>query len=97
MTVLEPTPDRAPRGPLLRRVCFVASALALTGAFALSLSGIATTRGAVRPGGQAAAIAAQQRIASRSGGDGATGRHHCRRGDRNRSGSGAGAGAPGRV
>jgi hypothetical protein len=95
MTVHEPTPDRAPRGPLLRRVFFAASALALTAAFALSLSGIATTRGAVRPNGQAAAIAAQQRIASASDGDGdgVAGRHHCRHGDRGRSGTGA----PGRV
>jgi hypothetical protein len=90
MTVLEPTPDRAPRGSLLRRVCFAASALALSGAFALSLSGIATTRGAVRPDGQAAAIAAQQRIASDGNGDGATGRHHCRHGDRGRGRSGTG-------
>jgi hypothetical protein len=94
MTVPEPTPDRAPRGPLLRRVGFAASALALTAAFALSLSGIATTRGAVRPNGQAAAIAAQQqRIASEGEGDGVAGRHHCRHGDRSRSGTGA----PGRV
>jgi hypothetical protein len=91
MTVLEPTPDHAPRGSLLRRVCFAVTALALTAAFALTLSGIATTRGAVRPDGQAAAIAAQQqRIAS----DGATGRHHCRRGDRSRSGA---SGPSGRV
>jgi hypothetical protein len=85
MTVLEPTPEPAPRGSLLRRVGFVATALALTATFALALSGIATTRGAVRPDGQAAAIAArhQQRIA----GDGFTGRHHCHRGDRNRDGS----------
>jgi hypothetical protein len=84
MTVPEPTPDHAPRGSLLRRVCFVATALALTAAFALTLSGIATTRGAVRPDGQAAAIAAQQqRIAS----NGVTGRHHCHRGDRSRSGT----------
>ena len=83
MTVLEPTPDRAP-GSLLRRVCFTASALALSAAFALALSGIATTRGAVRPDGQAAAIAAQQqRIAK----DGFTGRHHCHHGDRSRSGT----------
>jgi hypothetical protein len=84
MTVLEPTPDRAPRGSLLRRVCFAATALALTAAFALTLSGIATTRGAVRPDGQAAAIAAQQRSISSDSSDGFTGRHHCRRGDRNR-------------
>jgi len=84
VTVLEPTPDHAPRGSLLRRVCFVVTALALTAAFALTLSGIATTRGAVRPDGQAAAIAAQQqRIAS----DGFAGRHHCHRGDRSRSGT----------
>jgi hypothetical protein len=82
VTVPEPTPDHAPRGSLLRRVCFAVTALALTAAFALTLSGIATTRGAVRPDGQAAAIAAQQRNVS---GDGFTGRHHCRRGDRSRS------------
>jgi hypothetical protein len=86
MTVLEPTPDRASRGSLVRRVCFVATALALSAAFALTLSGIATTRGAVRPDGQAAAIAAQQRIAS-EGNDGVTGRHHCHRGTRGRSGT----------
>jgi hypothetical protein len=81
MTVPEPTPDHEPRGSLLRRMGFAASALALTAAFALTLSGIATTRGAVRPDGQAAAIAAQQqRIAN----DGFTGRHHCHRGDRSR-------------
>jgi hypothetical protein len=84
MTVLEPTPDDAPRGSLLRRVCFVATALALTAAFAFTLSGIATTRGAVRPDGQAAAIAAQQQ---RIAGDGVAGRHHCRRGDRARGGA----------
>ena len=90
MTVLEPTPDRAPRAALLRRVCFVATSLALTAAFAFSLTGIASTRGAVRPNGQAAAIAArQQRIANESGGDGVTGRHHCHRGNRARPGTGA--------
>jgi hypothetical protein len=90
MTVLEPMPDRASRGSLVRRVCFVATSLVLTAAFAISLSGIATTRGAVRPDGQAAAIAAQQqRIANQNGGDGTTGRHHCRRGNRGRSGTSA--------
>jgi hypothetical protein len=86
MTVLEPTPEDGARASLLRRVGFAATALALTAAFALALSGIATTRGAVRPDGQAAAIAAeqQQRIAN---GDGFTGRHHCHRGDRSRSGT----------
>jgi hypothetical protein len=83
MIVPEPTPDHA-RGSLLRRVCFMASALALTAAFAFALTGIATTRGAVRPDGQAAAIAAaQQRTANES----FTGRHHCHRGDRPRSGT----------
>ena len=83
MTVLEPTPDRGRRS-LLRRVCFTATALALTAAFAFTLSGIATTRGAIRPDGQAAAIAAQQRLADDSAGDGVT-RHRCHRGDRARS------------
>jgi hypothetical protein len=94
MTVPEPTPDPGPRGSLLRRVSFVATGLALSGAFALTLSGIATTRGAVRPDGQAAAIAAQrqQRIAS----EGVAARHHCHRGDRNRTGAGA-PGTSGRV
>ncbi|MEA2380736.1 MAG: hypothetical protein QOH72_707 [Solirubrobacteraceae bacterium] len=88
MTVLEPTPDRAARWALLRRVGFAATGLALSAAFALSLSGIATTRGAVRPDGQAAAIAAQQqRIASAGGDDRVTGRHHCHRGTRGRSGT----------
>jgi hypothetical protein len=83
MTVLEPTPDNGPRGSLLGRVCFAATALALTAAFAVTLSGIASTRGAVPPNGQAAAIAAQQRDVAN---DGFTGRHHCHRGDRPRSG-----------
>ena len=84
MTVLEPTPENRSRGPLMRRVGFAATAVALSGAFAFTLSGIATTRGAVRPDGQAAAIAAarQQRNI-----DAATGRHHCHRGDRQRGGS----------
>jgi hypothetical protein len=79
MTVLEPTPDRSRRASFLRRACFTATAAALTGAFALTLSGIATTRGAIRPDGQAAAIAARQQTVL-------TGRHHCHRGDRNRGG-----------
>jgi hypothetical protein len=83
MTVLEPTPDDGPRGSLLRRVCFAATALALSAAFALTLSGIASTRGTVRPNGQAAAIAAQQRDVA----NGFAGRHHCHRGDRPRSGA----------
>ena len=89
MTVLEPTPENRSRGSLLRRVSFAATAVALSGAFAFALSGIATTRGAVRPGGQAAALAAaqsQRNIAA------ATGRHHCRHGDRNRGGTSLGSG-----
>ena len=58
MTVPEPTPDHASRGSLFRRVGFVATAVGLTVAFALSLSGIASTRGAVRPETQAAVVAA---------------------------------------
>jgi hypothetical protein len=85
MTVLEPTPDRASRWSLLRRACFVATAAALTIAFAFTLSGIASTRGAVRPDGHAAAIAAAQQ--QRGASDAATGRRgHCRHGDRTRGG-----------
>jgi hypothetical protein len=89
MTVLEPTPEPSRRASFLRRFGFAATAAALTGAFALTLSGIATTRGAVRPDGQAAAIAARQQTAF-------TGRHHCRHGDRNRGGR-APQGTSGRV
>ena len=88
MTVLEPTPDRSRRASFLRRAGFAATATVLTGAFAFSLSGIATTRGAVRPNGQAAAIAARQQAAF-------TARHHCHRGE-HRDG-GATQGPSGRV
>jgi hypothetical protein len=85
MTLPEPTPDHGSRAPLLRRATFAVSAIALTGTFAVALSGIATTRGAVRPDGQAAAIAAAQQ---RSAGDGASFRRgHCHHGDRRRGGS----------
>jgi hypothetical protein len=87
MTVLEPTPEPSRSASFLRRAGFTATAVALTGAFALTLSGIATTRGAVRPNGQAAAIAARQQAAF-------AGRHHCRHGDRSRE---SGTTAPGRV
>src|SRR3954469_4774121 len=87
MTVLEPTPEPSRRASFLRRAGFTATAVALTGAFGLTLSGIATTRGAVRPNGQAAAIAARQQTAF-------TARHHCRHGDRSRE---SGTTAPGRV
>jgi hypothetical protein len=60
MTVLEPMPERSGLRRWLRRVAFVASAVALTFAFAVSLSAIASTEGTVRPDGQAAAIAARQ-------------------------------------
>jgi hypothetical protein len=87
MTVLEPTPDRRSRSSLLRRVCFVATAVALTAAFALTLSGIASTRGTVSAGGEAAALAAAQQRGSDAT-DGPT-RHRCHRGDRRaRTGSG---------
>jgi hypothetical protein len=89
MTVLEPTPEPSRRASFLRRAGFTATAVALTGAFALTLSGIATTRGAVRPNGQAAAIAARQQTAF-------TARHHCRHRGRNRDG-GAPQGTSGRV
>jgi hypothetical protein len=87
MTVLEPTPEPSRRASFLRRAGFATAAVALTGAFALSLSGIATTRGAVRPDGQAAAIAARQQTVF-------TARHHCHRGEHNR---GTTQGSPGRV
>jgi hypothetical protein len=60
--VPEPTPDRPGRARLLRRIGFAGAAAALSAAFGLSLSGIATTQGTVRPDGQAAALAAQQRM-----------------------------------
>jgi hypothetical protein len=60
MTVLAPTPDRPRRAPLLRRAGFLAAAIGLIVAFGSTLSGIASTRGTVRPDGQAAAIAARQ-------------------------------------
>jgi hypothetical protein len=60
MTVLEPLPERAGERGWLRRVAFVASALALSCAFALSLSAIASTQGTIEPDGQAAALAAKQ-------------------------------------
>ena len=61
MTVPEPTPDHASRWSLVRRAGFVTTAAGLTVAFALSLSGIASTRGTVRPETQAAVVAAAQR------------------------------------
>jgi hypothetical protein len=89
MTVPEPTPEPSRPASMLRRAGFATTAVALTGAFALTLSGIATTRGAVRPDGHAAAIAARQQAAFGA-------RHHCRHGARNRDG-GAPQGTSGRV
>jgi len=89
MTVPEPTPDHASRGSLVRRAGFVATAVGLTGAFAFSLTGIASTRGAVSPETQAAVVAAQQRSdAAETGSTGTFRRGHCHHGDRARGGSG---------
>jgi hypothetical protein len=66
VTVLEPMPDGPARRGLLRRAAFGASALGLTCAFVLSLSGIASTQGRLKPNGQAAA-AIQARQAARTG------------------------------
>jgi hypothetical protein len=85
MTVPEPTPDHVTRGSLLRRASFVATAVALTVAFWFTQSGIATTRGAVRPNGQAAALAAAQQRGSGAGAPSRRG--HCRHGDRTRGGT----------
>jgi len=87
MTVPEPTPDHASRWSLVRRAGFVTSAVGLTVAFALSLSGIASTRGTVRPETQAAVVAAAQRHSDISDAATPTPRHHCRRGDRQRGGA----------
>ena len=88
MTVPEPTPERALRAPFLRRVCFASATLALTAAFGVTLSGIASTRGSLDPDGQAAALAAAQHHRATDAADGIV-RHHCRRGsDGRRAGSG---------
>jgi pectin methylesterase-like acyl-CoA thioesterase len=71
---------------LVRRVAFGASALALVIAFALTLSGIASTQGTLRPDGQAAALAAKERSASTS-----TRHRECRR-HRQRDAAGAESG-----
>jgi hypothetical protein len=86
MIVPERTPDR-PWAAMLRRAAFAATAVALTVAFALSLSGIASTQGQV-PDDQAAALAAQRARAADA--SAATGRHHCRRGERQRGGESSG-------
>ena len=81
MSVLEPTPEQTDRRPWLRRLAFGTSALALTSAFAFSLSGIATTQGRVQPNGHAAALAAAQQ----SGGGDAADHRGCHRGGHQRS------------
>jgi hypothetical protein len=53
------------RRPLMRRVAYVAAVMMSSGAFALSLTGIATTQGHVKPNGDAAAAVKrlqQQRV-----------------------------------
>jgi hypothetical protein len=96
MTVPEPTPDHASRGSLVRRAGFYATATGLTVAFALSLAGIASTRGSARPETQAAVAAAAQRHSDASDTGATTFRRgHCRHGDRQRGGSSSGTG--GRV
>jgi hypothetical protein len=74
-------PDRPGRRRLLGRAAFSASALGLTCAFVLSLSGIASTQGRLKPHGQAA-TAIQARQAAR-GVDAATHRN-CHRQSRTR-------------
>jgi hypothetical protein len=90
MTVLEPTPERARlRAPFVRRLCFASATVALSAAFGVTLSGIASTRGSIDPHGQAAALAAAQQQRGTDAADG-TRRHRCRRGadGRGRFGSG---------
>lgn len=60
MTVLERTPDHVRRPVPVRRAAFLATAFALLAAFGVTLSGIASTQGTLRPDGQAAAVAARQ-------------------------------------
>jgi hypothetical protein len=52
------------RRPLVRRVAYVAAVMMSSGAFALSLTGIATTQGHMKPNGDAAAAVKrlQQRV-----------------------------------
>lgn len=52
-------PDE-PRRPRLRRTAFATALVASVAAFAGSLSGIATTQGKLRPGGDAARIEQRQ-------------------------------------
>jgi hypothetical protein len=60
MTVSARMPERMGRGAIVRRVCFAVTTLVLVIAFAATLSAIASTTGALRPDGQAAAMAKQR-------------------------------------
>jgi hypothetical protein len=84
MTVPEPMREGAGERRWLRRVAFSASALALTIAFALSLSGIAATHGTLSPDGEAAALAAKQTTRATD----AAAHRGCHRSTRTRSSSG---------
>jgi hypothetical protein len=61
MSVPGPTREDAARRALLRRLAYLGAVAALTGAFALSLSGIASTEATLRPDGPAAELAAKER------------------------------------
>jgi hypothetical protein len=63
------------RRPLLRRAAYLAAVTTTIGVFAGSLAGIASTKGQVKPNGDAATLARklQQREDVRFG-------HHCHRG-----------------
>ncbi|MEY2536221.1 MAG: hypothetical protein QOF29_4131 [bacterium] len=74
MTVPEPTPEPRIARSVLRRVSFAATALALVIAFGLTLSGIASTEGTLRPDGHAATLAAKERSTTTS-----TRQRECRR------------------
>jgi hypothetical protein len=88
MTVPEHTPEHAARWSVVRRIGFVATATGLAAAFILSLSGIASTRGTVRPETQAAVVAAAQRHTSAADAAATTPRRgHCRHGNRQRGGA----------
>jgi hypothetical protein len=88
MSVPEHPPEHAVRSSLVRRVGFIATATGFVAAFVLSLSGIASTRGTVRPETQAAVVAAAQRHSNASDAGTTTPRRgHCRHGDRQRGGA----------
>jgi hypothetical protein len=55
------------RRPLLRRVAYLAALTTACAAFVFSLAGIAGTKGQVKPGGHAAALARQLQVQSGHG------------------------------